>query len=87
MTIRVYLRAVRFDPSPPEPTDLPAERVFVHASEVPEVWVETEAIIPPERGKAVAFALAQPMNLGFNRVLGTVERAVPKRGGVMVRIE
>lgn len=87
MTVRVYLRAVRFDPSPPEPTDLPAERVFVHASEVPEVWVETEAITLPERGKAVAFALIRPMDLGFNRVLGTVERAVPKRGAVIARME
>lgn len=79
MTVRVYLRAVRFDPASPEPTDLPAERVFVHASEVPEVWVETETLSPPERGKAVAFALAVPMNIGFNRILGTVERAVSKR--------
>lgn len=79
MTVRVYLRSVRFDPAPPEPTDLPAERVFVHASEVPEVWVETESPSPPERGKAVAFALATPMNIGFNRILGTVERVVSKR--------
>ena len=80
MTVRVYLRAVRFDPAPPEPADLPAVRVFVHASEVPEVWVETETATLPERGKAVAFALVRPMGLGFNRVLGTVERAVTKRG-------
>jgi hypothetical protein len=79
MTVRIYLRAVRFDPAPPEPTDLPAERVFVHASEVPEVWVETETATPPERGKAVAFALVRPMNIGFTRILGTVERAVSKR--------
>ena len=80
MTIRVYLRAVTFDAALPEPTDLPVERVFVHASDVPEVWVETETPKPPERGKAVAFALARPMDLGFNRILGTVERVVPKRG-------
>jgi hypothetical protein len=79
MTVRVYLRAVRFDPASPEPTDLPAERVFVHASEVPEVWVETETANPPEPGKAVAFTLAAPMNIGFNRILGTVERVVSKR--------
>lgn len=79
MTVRVFLRAVTFDAALPEPNDLPAERVFVHASEVPEVWVETESPKPPERGKAVAFALARPMNLGFNRILGTVERVVPKR--------
>ena len=80
MTVRVYLRAVRFDPASPEPTDLPAERVFVHASEVPEVWVETETTALPERGKAIAFALVRPMELGFNRILGTVERAVAKGG-------
>ena len=80
MTVRVYLRAVRFDPAPPEPTDLPAERVFVHASEVPEVWVETETTTLPERGKAIAFTLIRPMDLGFNRVLGTVERAIVKSG-------
>jgi hypothetical protein len=76
----VYLTAVRFDPSPPELTDLPAERVFVHASEVPEVWVETEMASPPERGRAVAFALMRPLDLGFERILGTVERTVEKRG-------
>lgn len=87
MTVRVYLRAVRFDPDPPEPTDLPAERVFVHASEVPEVWVETETPNPPERGKAVAFALVTPMNIGFNRILGTVERVVSKRAAASRRAE
>lgn len=80
MTVRIYLTAARFDPAPPEPADLPAERVFVHASEVPEVWVETETGQVPERGKAVAFALIRPMNLGLSRIVGTVERAVVKRG-------
>ncbi|MDQ3410493.1 MAG: hypothetical protein M3509_00065 [Chloroflexota bacterium] len=80
MTVRIYLTAVRFDPAPPEPADLPAERVFIHASEVPEIWVETETATVPERGKAVAFALVRPMSIGFNRVLGTVERVAAKRG-------
>jgi hypothetical protein len=35
----------------------------------------------PERGKAVAFALIRPMDIGFTRILGTVERAVRKGGG------
>ncbi|MDQ3693699.1 MAG: hypothetical protein M3464_08730 [Chloroflexota bacterium] len=79
MTVRIYLTAVRFDAAPPELADLPAERVFLHASEVPEIWVETETANVPERGKAVAFALARPMSIGFNRVLGTVERVAAKR--------
>lgn len=80
MTVRIYLTAVRFDPGPPEPTDLPAERLFVHASEVSEIWVELELATAPDRGKAIAFALAWPMNIGFNRILGTVERVAVKRG-------
>ena len=79
MTVRVYLAAASVAPGPPSPGDLPAERVFVHASEVPEVWVETESAAVPERGRAVAFALARPMELGFERVTGTVERKVSKR--------
>ena len=78
MTVRIYLRAARFEPGPAELTDLPAERVFVHASEVPEVWVELETSTIPDRGKAVAVTLARPMRLGFERVLGTVERVVVK---------
>lgn len=80
MTVRIYLTAVRFDPALPELTDLPAERVFVHASEAPEIWVELELATAPEPGRAVAFALARPMNLGFNRILGTVERVAVKQG-------
>src|SRR3712207_2410853 len=79
MTVRVYLAAARLEVGPPEPSDLPAERVFVHASEVPEVWVETESRAVPERGRAVAFALARPMELGFERITGTIERTVSKR--------
>lgn len=79
MTVRVYLGAARLAAGPPQPGDLPAERVFVHASEVPEVWVETESRVVPERGRAVAFALARSMDLGFERVTGTIERKVGKR--------
>ncbi|MDQ3779499.1 MAG: hypothetical protein M3354_02980 [Chloroflexota bacterium] len=79
MTVRVYLAAVRVTPGPPQIGDLPAERFFVHASEVPEVWIETESTAVPDRGRAVAFALARPMDLGFERVTGTIERKVNKR--------
>ncbi len=79
MTVRVYLAAASVAPGPPLPGDLPAERVIVHASEVPEVWVETESTAIPDRGRAVAFALARPMDLGFERVVGTIERKVNKR--------
>ena len=79
MTVRVYLAAARLAPGPPEPGDLPAERVFVHASDAPEVWVETESGAIPEPGRAIAFALARPMDLGFERVTGTIERKVAKR--------
>ena len=79
MTVRVYLVAARLEPGPPEPGDLPAERLFVHASEAPEVWVETESGSVLEVGRAVAFALARLMELGFERVTGTIERKVVKR--------
>ncbi len=79
MTVRVYLTAARLDAGPPQPGDLPAERLFVHASEVPEIWVETESAAVPDRGRAVAFALARPMDLGVERVTGTIERTVSKR--------
>jgi hypothetical protein len=81
MTVRVYLAAAQVLNEPPQPGDLAAERVFVHASDLPEVWVETEHQIVPERGKAVSFALARPMGIGFERIIGTVERKVPKRAG------
>ena len=87
MTVRVYLAGGRVAPGPPQPGDLPAERFFVHASEVPEVWVETESTAVPERGRAVAFALVRPMELGFERVTGTIERAVSKRSRARVARE
>jgi hypothetical protein len=79
MTVRVYLAAAKLVAGTPEPSDLPAERVFIHASQVPEVWVETESKAVPERGRAVAFALAWHMEIGFERITGTVERTVSKR--------
>jgi hypothetical protein len=78
MTTRVYLVAARMGDGPPEPNDLPAERVFIHASEPTELWVETESNAVPETGKAVCFALVKRMELGFERISGTVERKVAK---------
>lgn len=79
MTTRVYLVAARLAEGPPQPGDLPAERIFIHASDVPEFWVETESNAVPATGRAVSFALARPMEIGFGRVVGTVERKVSKR--------
>jgi hypothetical protein len=79
MTVRVYLQAARLLQGDPQATDLPAERVFIHASEVPELWVETESTAVPPPGRAVSFALAHHLDVGFERIVGTVERAVSKR--------
>lgn len=79
MTTRVYLAAARLVDGPPQPSDLPAERVFIHASDVPELWVETESAMVPEAGRSVAFTLARPLDVGFTRIVGTVERKVSKR--------
>lgn len=79
MTLRVYLGSVRVSSDSPQPGDLPAERLFIHASDLPEVWIETESRIVPEPGRSVSFALARPMTLGFERITGTVERTVQKR--------
>jgi hypothetical protein len=62
----------------PLPTDLPAERVFVNASDVPEVWVETESPSVPDVGRAVTFALRRSLDIGFTRITGTIERRVRK---------
>ena len=35
MTTRVYLQAVQMMPGPPVDGDVPAERVFIHASDPP----------------------------------------------------
>ena len=79
MSVRVYLGSGKLLPGPPEAGDLPAERVFIHASDLPELWVETESGNVPDAGKAVSFALSRPLDLGFERVTGTVERKVSKR--------
>lgn len=78
MTTRIYIQSGRLLPGPPQPGDLPAERVFVHASEVPELWVETESEITPDVGRVISFALVRPLDVGFGRVVGTVERKVDK---------
>ncbi len=79
MTVRVYLGSARVTAEPPQPGDIPAERLFVHASDLPEVWLETESHSVPEPGRTVSFALARPMSLGFERLSGTVERTLVKR--------
>jgi hypothetical protein len=78
MTLRVYLALARVDDGAPQASDLPVERVFVNASDVREVWVETESHAVPDVGRAASFALRRPMDIGFTRVTGTVERKVRK---------
>lgn len=78
MTIRVYLQAVQLAPGPPAESDLTAERLFIHASDPAEIWVETETVYPLERGRSVSFALARTMGIGFERIVGTVERTIDK---------
>lgn len=79
MTYRIYLATARFSDESPTSSDLPAERIFINASEVAEIWVETESTAVPDRGRAVSFALPRSLNLGFERVEGTVERRVEKQ--------
>lgn len=79
MTVRVYLAAARLLDEPQQPGDLPAERVFIHASELPELWVETESRMVPPPGKSVAFTLQGRLDIGVQRVTGTVERVVSKQ--------
>lgn len=78
MTVRVYIQSARLLPGPPQPGDLPAERIFIHASDVPEFWVETESESVPAVGRAVSFATTRPLDIGFDRIAGTVERKVNK---------
>src|SRR5215216_730128 len=79
MTVRVYLAAAKLLEGPSQPADLPAERVFIHASELPELWVETESTAVPEPGKSVGFTFARPQDIGVERVVGTVERVISKQ--------
>jgi hypothetical protein len=78
MTTRVYLAMAQFLDQPPQPGDLPVERVFVNASDVSEVWVETESPSVPDVGRVASFALIRPLEIGFGRVTGTVERKLHK---------
>ncbi len=78
MTTRVYLASATLRDGPMEPRDLPAERLFVNASDVEEVWVETESDAVPDAGRAVAFSLIISSDIGFRRVTGTVERKIDK---------
>jgi hypothetical protein len=82
MTIRIYLAAATatFSDGSPETSDIPVERVFINASDVAEVWVETESRAAPDPGKSASFCLVRPLSLGFQRVSGTVERKVRKQG-------
>ena len=81
MTYRIYLAAATatFSDEAPNTSDIPVERVFVNASDVAEIWVETDSRIVPEPGKAASFSLARPLSLGFQRVSGTIERKVQKQ--------
>ncbi|CAN5802115.1 hypothetical protein BH20CHL3_BH20CHL3_00940 [soil metagenome] len=78
MTTRVYLTAARLVDEAPHQDDLPAERVFVNAADVPEFWVDTESPSVPEVGKAVGFSLTRSLDIGFTRIVGTVERRVSR---------
>lgn len=79
MTYRIYLATARFTDSPATPSDVPAERIFINATDVVEVWVETESASVPDIGRLVSFALQRPLDLGFNRITGTVQRRVRKQ--------
>ena len=79
MTYRIYLASARFSDGQPEQFDLPVERVFINASDVPEIWVETESQAVPEVGRVATFALQRSLNVGIVRVSGTVERRVRKQ--------
>ena len=79
MSIRLYLAAARLLPGPPEPGDLRIARLFIDASELHEFWVETEYRDAPEVGKSVSFSLPRSLDLGFERVTGTVERRINKQ--------
>ena len=87
MTVRVYLAMGKLLQGPPEPGDLPAERVFINAAEVPELWVETESRLVPDPGKSVAFSLPRASDIGVNRIVGTVERLVSKQTRERLRRE
>ncbi len=78
MPIRLFLTSARVHDGPAGEGDIPVDRFFVNASEVPEVWVDTESSITPERGKSATFLLIRNLDLGFTRITGTIERKVQK---------
>ena len=78
MTTRVYLASVSVRDEPMQARDLPAERFFINATDVHEVWVETESDKVPEVGRAASFALIRVHDIGFRRIVGTVERRLDK---------
>lgn len=78
VTTRVYLASVSVRDEPMQPRDLRAERFFVNATDVHEVWVETESDKVPEVGRVASFALVHVNNIGFRRIVGTVERRLDK---------
>lgn len=78
MTTRVYLASVSVRDEPMQARDLPAERFFINATDVHEVWVETESDKVPEVGRAASFALVHANDIGFRRIVGTVERRLDK---------
>lgn len=78
MPVRLFLTSAKILDGEPEADDIPVERFFINASDVPEVWVDTESMRIPERGKSATFSLARDMRLGFTRISGTIERQVQK---------
>ena len=78
MTTRVYLTSASVRDEPMDPRDLPAERFFVNATEIHEVWVETESDKVPAVGRVATFALVHASDIGFRRIVGTVERRLDK---------
>jgi hypothetical protein len=85
MTVRVYLAAARIIAEPARSGDIPVERLFVHASDLPELWIETESLSVPSPGRSVSFCLAGEVDFGVNRIVGTVERIVSKESRARVR--
>lgn len=78
MTVRLFLTSAKILAGPPKPGDIPVERLFINASGLAEIWVDTESARTPEPGKSAEFALARDMRLGFVRLSGTIERKVQR---------
>jgi len=78
VTTRVYLASVTVSDGPMQARDFPAERFFVNGGGVREIWVETESDSVPEVGRVASFALVNVNDIGFRRIVGTVERRLDK---------